>query len=101
MLLLFTRTLPYNDIVYEAGKVYDIPEENGVILRWLKRGCVKVESEVQIEQQVAHPKEIIAITDQTVETNDETLDVGSDTSEIKRKRRGRVPKHESTKKTLL
>ncbi|MCK5882756.1 MAG: hypothetical protein KAG61_03640 [Bacteriovoracaceae bacterium] len=37
----FTRK-EYNSVVFEAGCVYDLPEEHGFAKRWIKRGCKHV-----------------------------------------------------------
>jgi hypothetical protein len=48
--MMFTENKPYNEMVYEAGKVYDIPDSH--VDRWLKRGGQLVQDKMldQVEE---------------------------------------------------
>jgi hypothetical protein len=46
MKLKFNSDAWYNGLrLYEAGKIYDVPDENGFAIRWLKRGAEEVTCE--------------------------------------------------------
>jgi len=42
MLVLFREDKEYNGVIYRKDCVYDLSEEQGFAMRWLKRGCEKV-----------------------------------------------------------
>ena len=52
MKLLFLEDKKYGSFTYRKGKVYDISEENGMAVRWLKRGCQEVIEKESSEKKI-------------------------------------------------
>lgn len=51
MKILFHEDKEYCGTRYHKGEVYEIPEERGMALRWLKRGCTQVvENKIIVEK---------------------------------------------------
>ncbi len=58
MKIKFLEDKEYCGTVYQSGKIYDIPEENGIALRWIKRGCLQVDdTEVELSLGTTSKKE--------------------------------------------
>lgn len=56
MKLKFNSDAWYNGVrLYEAGKIYEVSEENGFAARWIKRGAEEVTMAVPVLEPVVEP----------------------------------------------
>lgn len=60
MKLKFFKDAYYNgQLMFEAGKTYEVSEKDGFANRWLTRGAVKVVEELQVESAPEKIEEVI------------------------------------------
>lgn len=76
MRLRFNSNAVFNGkLLYRAGEVYEVPEENGFAMRWIRRGAEEVK-----------PEGIIPV--ESVESVEQTEVTATGITPTKRKKRG-------------